>query len=745
VSPSAYVVPLPRHAFASVTSVPVAPASLARWVSLSIEYTLPGTASLTFQLLDAVNGSMVGEWQPSGEGRESINLSDLASLSVRLRANLYASGADAPALDSWGLLWRPNGAPLPPAELAVDGNPSGSPGSGNITSSAPVFSWRFADNDPDSAQGAFNLSVWSGPSGSGTMMWNLQKDGPAQTAVYGTGAPGTPLVPGSDYFVTVQTRDVALAGALWGPPVEMRFHQNAPPTVPGPAFPANVDSGVSKPVELGWNASLDPEGGPVSYDWEVSSAADFGTLRGSGNTTSTTDSLDLSPNALYFWHVRAWDGHSPSNWSPTWSFTVSSNRPPTVSSPPRMALFFGETRELNLTAFGSDPEDGQNLSWEGALTGDPGVGSYPPPIVLEVAGRILRLTAGSVEGTFNVTLKAKDSQRSTGVAMLFVTVSYTPPNQRPRLFLNGTSILGGKTERIDLLKFVRDEEPSTLRWEVLANNSLLRTQILGNILELAAGNPKTDTQVLVRLRVHDRYNLSDEINAVFTVKAVKKTGGEGPPWLLAMAAVIAVIAVLAVLMFVLSRRSRGAPAPVLKAPPLSGPPARPVPAGARAEAPVDNEPARPPEPPAPDLGPSDDEVIQMDEEPIGPASAAYSPARAPLLQRPAQTARSAPGALPAYGPQQRPSEAAWAPPRPGAVAAPRPPAPPMAQPARAVRPPPPQSIPAAEPMPAVPAEDDLPVLEELEPVRPKSRVQAPRPTKTASDLDEIMARLNRQR
>jgi hypothetical protein len=44
-----------------------------------------------------------------------------------------------------------------------------------------------------------------------------------------------------------------------------------------------------------------------------------------------------------------------------------------------------------------------------------------------------------------------------------------------------------------------------------------------------------------------------------------------------------------------------------------------------------------------------------------------------------------------------------------------------------------------------PAGDDLPLLDELEPVRPESRVQAPRPAKGSGDLDEIMALLNKKR
>jgi len=135
----------------------------------------------------------------------------------------------------------------------------------------------------------------------------------------------------------------------------------------------------------------------------------------------------------------------------------------------------------------------------------------------------------------------------------------------------------------------------------------------------------------------------------------------------------------------------------------------------------------------------EEEVVQMDEEqpaaPV-PAAAAYAPARAMPPRRTGPAAWSQLTAPPAYFRQ---------PPRPGPAGPPRPPAPQYGPPARAPRPPQPGSIPPAEPLSAEPAADDLPVLEELEPVKPESRVQAPRPTKSASDLEEILSMLGKKR
>ncbi len=229
---------------------------------------------------------------------------------------------------------------------------------------------------------------------------------------------------------------------------------------------------------------------------------------------------------------------------------------------------------------------------------------------LSVENRTLALTAGFVEGTFNVTLRALDSENSSGTGVLFVTVSYTPPNQRPRLEFNGTAIKAGTTLRIDLLKVVRDEEPSTLRWEVLSNNSLVTPSLEGGVLVLKAGKATSDARVLIRLKVHDRYNLSDESNATFTVKKVSGPADDGFPWLLAIAAVVALIAVLSILMFVLTRRR----APLILArPEPETPPAPPgTPVTAHPPSPAHMPPAEAPDD-LPEAMP-EDEVIQMDAD-----------------------------------------------------------------------------------------------------------------------------------
>jgi hypothetical protein len=754
VMPAPFIAQLSRREHASAVSSVVAPPSLARWETFSVEYTLAGASSIVFRLQD-VNGSVLGEWPTSGEGREGFNITSVSNASVRMKASLHGSGADFPYLDSWGLQWSPNRAPSPPRELSVEGQAPDTPGAMNISVLRPEFGWSFSDPDAGQLQGAFNVSVWTGPGASGTLMWRTQGTGDNRTAVYGDGSAGTALQWGADYYLRISTRDAPLSGPLWGPAAEMRFHQNSPPAAPALRMPRDTAPGVSRPTDLAWNLSADPENGPLSYQWEVSSDVGFGTLRASGTTDETHATVDLAANALYYWRVRADDGFSKSNWSSIWSFTVTNNRPPAVTPPPRMALFFAEQRMLDLSPYGSDQEDGRNLTWQAALTGGPGFTNYPPPLWLEVVNRTLTVTAGSVEGAFNVTLTATDTAGSTAIGQLVVTVSYTPPNQRPQLSFNGSTIKGGKTLRIDLLKLVRDEEPATLRWEALANNSLIRTQVTGNTLELAAGNPKSTALVMIRLRCTDRFNLSDEATAVFTVKPVKAAAGGEFPWALALAAVAAVIVVLVLMMLVLSRRKASGPRPAPGPAPERRVEQPKEPAPEKAPAAL---PAFAPGPPAPALQAApapeafDDEIIQMDEAPAEPVPAAPPPT--PIIFRPAP-----PPAAPAPAISSPPS--GWMPPRPPTARAARPAAarPPAARPpgAQAPRPPAPRygppptatapARPPAQP-PSAPAPqpaDDLPVLEEMAPVKPESRIQAPRAAKGAQELDEIMALLNKQR
>ncbi|MGQ9583743.1 MAG: hypothetical protein ACUVV6_09595, partial [Thermoplasmatota archaeon] len=561
VQPPAYTSEPPRRPLAVAVSRVVSPEHLARWRSLNVSPSLDGEAGLRLELLDASSGEVLGEWWPTLEGIESFDIQKVSAPSLQMRATLLTNSSGLPRLDSWSLTWVPNAPPSAPADLEANGHPAGSPEVMNLTSLSPVFSWRFVDPDPGQLQGAFNISVRTAPGGGGELMWSLEREGNESRVVYGEGgASALPLSGGRDYFVSVRTRDTPLAGPMWGAASELRIHINAPPPPPLPLSPANRSLTNPARITLIWTESPDPEGAPVLYEWQVSAESGFSSPRATGLSDVARTEVELSPGIVYYWRVRSSDGLQSSEWSDVWSFRVSTNRPPSVSPLPSVSLSFSETRELNLSPYGSDPEDGSNLSWSARLTAGPGNQSQPPPLRVNVTSRVLRLTAGQVEGNFIVELEATDSEGLSGLGELRVIVSSAPPNRPPVLSLNGSRLRSGERLRIELLKHVHDEEPASLRWEVESESALLSARLEGSSLVLDAGKVAAETTATVVVRVYDRANQSDETRIVFTLLPASASGADGAgAWLpMAIGALFVALALVTALAL-WARRRRGRP------------------------------------------------------------------------------------------------------------------------------------------------------------------------------------------
>jgi hypothetical protein len=548
---------------ATLTSQPITPASLSRWASFNVNFSLETGSSATFELIDSAGGASLGKWSPPGAGRQSFNISAVNATSVRMKATLVTNGDNKPSLADWSVSWLPNHAPNAPAGLSVDGHPIGSPWSLNLTTRFPVFNWTFDDPDHGQPQGAFNLSIWSGPGGTGNLMWRAEAQSSSQVVTYGSsGSPAQPLLDGTDYYITISTRDSAPAGTAWGPSIEMRFHVNSPPGVPALVSPVNGHGSVGVPAELEWSAAADVEGGPLTYEWQVSTTADFSSLRANGTSNRTGDSVDLAQSTLFYWRVRASDGYRTSGWSDVWHFTVTSDKPPRISSIPAITIYFNRSRELDLTPYGSDEQDGSNLSWTAVLTDGPYHGASPPPLKVELTLRLLRLTAASTAGAYIVTLKASDSKALKATGTLNVTVAAPPPSNPPKITIEGSKIKAGGTMRIELLKHVTDEEPDNLRWEATSNNTLVTATIEnGKVLVLTAGMIDKDTAVTIDLKVYDRYDLSDEVSPQFTVTAKGSgTGGDGLPWMVIIGFLV-IVAIVAIAVVAMTRRSGKTKAP----------------------------------------------------------------------------------------------------------------------------------------------------------------------------------------
>jgi hypothetical protein len=549
---------------ATLTSVPVSPSSLASWRRFDVNYTLESSSSINFELLDGATGATVGRWSPPGAGHQSFNISGVNATSVRLKATMLTAGDNKPSLADWSISWVPNHAPNSPLGLSVDGHLIGSPWSLNLTSRFPSFNWTFDDPDAGQTQSAFNLSIWSGPGSTGSLIWKAEAASALQTVTFGSsGGPAQPLMDGTDYYISVATRDAALVGQLWGPAIEMMFHVDSPPGVPAPVSPANGFGAVGVPAELEWSASTDIEGGPLSYDWQVSAISDFSSLRANGTSDRTGASVDLSQGAQYFWRVRASDGYRTSGWSDVWRFTVTTDKPPRISPIPAVTIYFNLSRQLDLTPYGYDEQDQNNLTWSAALAAGPDYNATPPPLKVELNNRTLRLTAGATAGQYIVTLKASDSKGMKATGTLNVTVAPTPPSNPPKITLQGSTIRVGASLRIDLSKHVQDEQPESLRWEVATNSSILTATIEnGMTLVLAAGMTDHDAAVTVTLRAYDPYELSDEVSTQFNVTTREAvTSEQALPWMLIVGVVVvAVLAVAAVAVIKRPRRPKTEPA-----------------------------------------------------------------------------------------------------------------------------------------------------------------------------------------
>ena len=563
--PAGLAVKIGRAQSASITSVQLSPSSLARWAGFDVNFSLESGSSITFEVLDAFLGTSLGKWSPPGAGHQRFNLSAVNVTSVRLKATMLSSGENKPSLADWSVSWMPNRAPNPPSGLGVDGHPIGSPWSLNLTSRFPTFNWTFEDPDTGQSQSAFNMSIWSGPGGTGSLIWKADATSTSQSVTFGSsGGPAQPLVEGTDYYILVSTRDAAFVGPLWGPATERMFHVNSPPGTPAPVSPSNGFGAAGVPAELEWSASSDAEGGPLTYDWQVSAISDFSSLRANGTSDRNGTSVDLQQGIQYFWRVRASDGYRSSAWSEVWRFTVTTAKPPRISQIPPQNIFFNLTRQLDLTPYGNDDQDGNNLTWSAALSAGPDFNATPPPLAVELQNRSLRLTAGAAAGQYIVTLKAWNSKGMKATGALNVTVAPTPPSNPPKITLQGSTMRVGGSLRIDLSKNVVDEQPESLRWEVAVNNTLVTANIEnGKTLVLGAGMTDQETTVAVTLRAYDPYELSDEVTIPFNITTREATTSEqGLPWMLIgiFVVIVAVAAVAAVAVMKRPRRSRPGPA-----------------------------------------------------------------------------------------------------------------------------------------------------------------------------------------
>jgi hypothetical protein len=225
--------------------------------------------------------------------------------------------------------------PSPPTAdfLGVEGFLASTPEIMHIIPNQPEFNFTYNDPDNDSSS-HHNFSVYDSLGAS--FLWecnmtNVQPDGFNLMVTYNT-APcptnGPPLVDGTSYILRVSVAD---SRGEWSAISEVDFHMNGIP--PPPTDPVTPPDGGMVPPGAGstvsWTSGgVDPDGDAVTYNWQVSSDAAFGTIFASGSTAGTTSNgFTTSPTTTYYWRVNATDGYENSAHGNTppgyWTFSTS--------------------------------------------------------------------------------------------------------------------------------------------------------------------------------------------------------------------------------------------------------------------------------------------------------------------------------------------------------------------------------------------------------------------------------------
>ncbi len=150
---------------------------------------------------------------------------------------------------------------------------------------------------------------------------------------------------------------------------------NAPPAVPVLLYPTQGnDSVFERNVTFDWEDSADPDGDPVTYEFNLTetTCSDY---NATGLASSTyLPSQELCIDRMYWWSVRACDPYHCSSWASSWNFTIAS--------------VAGITFLVNNTDFGSLTRNATDDTTDNA----------PPPFTIENTGNV----------PLNVTFKAND-------------------------------------------------------------------------------------------------------------------------------------------------------------------------------------------------------------------------------------------------------------------------------------------------------------------------------------------------
>ncbi len=159
--------------------------------------------------------------------------------------------------------------------------------------------------------------------------------------------------------------------------------QNEAPGAFALLAPADGSTGVNEPVSLSWEASVDPDEDPVSYNLYLGTTPDglYDEALETGITATSYDWSGGSPGVTYYWGIGATDGELETQVEGWWDFTLFD-----PGSPPELAPLeddsVNEDTVYELYLWATDPDQDElsfsvvsdnpqvAVSWEGPVEGN---------------------------------------------------------------------------------------------------------------------------------------------------------------------------------------------------------------------------------------------------------------------------------------------------------------------------------------------------------------------------------------
>ncbi len=201
----------------------------------------------------------------------------------------------------------------------------------NVINHSPTLGWSASMGYPYDAQNMYQIQIGSDNDWGTAEMWDPGEVASSDTTVVYAGAT---LVDGTIYFVRVRVKN----GTNWSDWYYDTFGMNSPPQAPLLKHPVGGEITPRKPT-LFVNNSVDSQGDPLFYIFEVYSDIALTTLVASDSTTpesvdSTgwTVSINLNYETVYWWRSKSSDYFEFSDYSVVETFEVQ-NTPVAPSAP----------------------------------------------------------------------------------------------------------------------------------------------------------------------------------------------------------------------------------------------------------------------------------------------------------------------------------------------------------------------------------------------------------------------------